>query len=265
MKQYKFGLALSGGGIAGSAHVGVLQALNDIGLKPDIVSGVSAGALVCAMYADGMSFDDMLNFFEESSFYKGVHLNMPKNGGLASVRGYKKYLSDSIKARDFSELKLPVIINATDLASGHIKYFTSGSIIDAVVASASVPVLFNPYKIGDSFYVDGGILCNLPSEVLRDKCDFVMGVHVNPIWPMPEDTKYNLKTVAERIFHLAVNGNTFRAKSFCDLVVDLHRDREVGMFSSSMSGYLMEDGYNTAMGIFKDFDFSKFGLTTKKF
>ena len=265
MAKYKFGLALSGGGIRGVAHIGVLKALDEIGLKPDIVSGVSAGAIVGAMFADGRSIDEMVGFFEKSSFTKGVELNMPKHGGFASVRGYKRYLDNMLQAENFEDLNIPLVVNATDLLAGTIAYFSSGNLVDAVVASASVPVLFNPAKIGSRYYVDGGFLCNLPAEVLRSQCDFVMGVHVNPIKPMPSTTQMGLVTVTERVFHLAVNGNTYKEKSFCDLVIDMKPDKNVGMFESSKSDYMMNRGYETAMEGFKNFDFSKFGLSCKLF
>lgn len=265
MAKYKFGLALSGGGIRGVAHIGVLKALDEIGLKPDIVSGVSAGAIVGAMYADGRSIEDMVGFFEKSSFTKGVKLNMPKNGGFANVKGYKNYLDKMLQAENFENLRTPLIVGATDLLAGTIAYFSSGNLVDAVVASASVPVLFNPAKIGSRYYVDGGFLCNLPAEVLRSQCDFIMGVHVNPILPLPSNTKMGLVTVTERVFHLAVNGNTYKEKSFCDLVIDMKSDKDIGMFESSQSDYMMQMGYNTAMEGFKNFDFSKFGLNCKLF
>lgn len=264
MSKYKIGLALSGGGIRGVAHLGVLKAMEEFGIAPQIISGVSAGAIIGAMYSDGRSVEEMLGFFENSSFKRGVKLNMPKNGGFVNVNGYRSYLEKFMKARDFSELRIPLIVNATDLEEGTIAYFDSGNIIDAVVASASVPVLFNPAKIGKRFYVDGGILCNLPAEILRKDCDFVLGVHVNPIWPLPPSTKYGMKAVAERVFHLAVNGNTYNSKMYCDLVIDLKRDREVGMFESSMSEYLMRIGYEAAVAAFETFDFRKYGIQVNK-
>ncbi|MCQ2191438.1 MAG: patatin-like phospholipase family protein [Paludibacteraceae bacterium] len=265
MAKYKFGLALSGGGIRGVAHIGVLMALRQIGLEPDIISGVSAGAIVGAMYADGLSFDKMLGVFRHSSFQKSVKFNMPKNGGLSNVKGYKNYLAKTLQTRKFSDLKIPLVVNATDLNEGTITYFRDGNLLDAVVASASVPVLFNPYKIGAHYYVDGGILCNLPAEVLREECELVIGVHVNPILPMPVSSKYGIKTVSERVFHLAVNGNTVRQKEFCDLVIDMEREDEVGMFEASKSESLMKMGYDTAIDAFKNFDFSKFGLKVNIF
>lgn len=263
MAKYKLGLALSGGGIRGACHLGVLKALEEIGLKPDCVSGVSVGAIVGALYSDGQPLDVCLKFFENSKLTKSVKLNMPKNGGLANTDSFRKQITDILNARTFSELKIPLVINATNLNSGKVKYFKSGELIDAVVASASVPVLFNPVKIGDDYYVDGGIMSNLPAEVIRKDCDMVIGVHVNPIWPM--DGQMGLKTVAERVFHLAVNGNTFREKSFCDLVIDMKADQDVGMFQSSMAEYLMEVGYRTAMKAFKKTDFTKYGLNVNIF
>ncbi|MBQ0029488.1 MAG: patatin-like phospholipase family protein [Bacteroidales bacterium] len=263
-KKYKLGLALSGGGIRGVAHIGVLKALEEYGLKPDVISGVSAGSIVAAMYADGHSVEEMLSFFQQSSFAKSTKLNMPKNGGFMSTKGYANYLKQILKATTFEELEIPLIINATELQTGTIEYFTSGDLLSAVVASSSVPILFNPTKRNGKYYVDGGVLCNLPAQVLREDCDIVIGVHVNPILPMPEKTNYGIMTVAERVFHLAVNGNTVKEKSFCDIVIDMCRNQPVGMFESSKSNYLMDFGYETAIAALKNFDFDRFGFTLSK-
>lgn len=82
---------------------------------------------------------------------------------------------------------------------------------------------------------------------------------------MAASTQMGLITVTERVFHLAVNGNTYKEKSFCDLVVDMKPEKNVGMFETSKSDYMMKMGYDTAMEDFKNFDFSKYGLSCSLF
>jgi NTE family protein len=259
-KKYKIGLALSGGGMRGVAHLGVLRVMEELGLHPDIISGVSSGAIVGSLYADGQSIDQIKDFFLHASILKGVTLNMPKHGGLANTKGYKKYLETHLRAKTFEELRIPLIVNAAEIIYGQNEYFSSGNLVDAVVASASVPILFNPKRIDGKLYVDGGIFCNLPAEILRDDCELVIGVHVNPIVPLSKNTSPGLKNVAERVFHLAVNGNTIHEKSFCDLVIDMTKNKSVGMFENSKAEEIYKMGYDTALKAFEEFDFEKYGL-----
>lgn len=261
---YDVGVALSGGGIRGVAHLGVLKALEEFGLKPNIISGVSAGAIVGSLYAVGYSIPEIEDFFIKSSFSKNIRFNMPKNGGITSSKGYRNYLESYLGDKTFEDLDIPLIVNAAELFSGHNEYFSTGSLVNAVVASASVPVLFSPAEINDKLYVDGGIFCNLPAEVIRPKCKLLIGVHVNPILPIKKSTNVGLINVAERVFHLAINGNTFHEKSFCDLVIDMKRNKSIGMFESSKSSELYDMGYETAVKALSSFDFSNFDFLLKK-
>lgn len=278
MSKYKIGLALSGGAIRGVAHLGVLKAMEEYGLAPGKIAGVSAGAIVGALYADGRSVQEILDFFENSSFNKRVKFQMPKlvdlkkSDGfhmpkfreLVKYDGYKDYLAKTLKARRFSDLRIPLVVNATDLQMGEIAYFDSGELLGPVVASASVPFVFEPAVIGGKSYVDGGILCNLPAEVLRNECDLLIGVHCNPIWPDAPGTKYGWRSLADRTIHLAVNGNTAVSKHYCDIVIEMRRDRDVGMFEASQCEYLLQNGYQSAIDAFRNFDFEKFGIHVNK-
>lgn len=260
MKKYKFGLALSGGGMKGAAHCGVLKRLEEIGLCPDIISGVSAGAIVGSLYADGAPIRTIVDVFSKTSFVKNVKPNMPKHGGLSSIEGYRDVLSNYLHAKSFDELLTPLIVNATNLLDGRNEYFDSGSVLDAVAASACVPGVFNPMEIDGKLYIDGGVFCNLPAEVLSKQCDFVIGVHVNPIEPVSRDSVSGLFGVAERFFHLAINGNTIREKSFCDLIVDMNNSKAVSMFDNSKAVDVYKSGYEIACNTFDSFDFSKYGI-----
>lgn len=258
-KKYKVGLALSGGGAKGIAHIGALRALDDLGLKVDVVAGVSAGAIVGSLYADGRSVEEMIDFFKKANLFQMVMPNMPKKGGLVNADRFKRQLSEVLKARTFEELGLPVIINATDLNNGEGVYFSSGKLLECIIASASVPIFFNPVRIDGRMCVDGGLFSNLPASVLRDDCECVIGVHVNPIAPHDYDCS-GVFDVAERIFHLAVNGNTIREKKFCDVVIEMADVKKFKMFESSKAEMICQIGYDTTMKVLKDFDFGKFGI-----
>lgn len=260
-KKYKVGLALSGGGAKGIAHIGALRAIADCGLKVDIIAGVSVGAIVASLYADGRSSEEMVDFFKNANLFQMVMPNMPKKGGLVNADRFKKQLSEILKAKTFEELSLPVIINATDLNNGEGIYFSSGELLECIIASASVPIFFNPVRIDGRMCVDGGLFSNLPASVLRDDCECVIGVHVNPI--APHDC-CGVIDVAERIFHLAVNGNTIREKKYCDVVVEMADVKKFKMFESSKADIICQIGYDTTMKVLQNFDFCKFGIELKK-
>ncbi|MCK9155498.1 MAG: patatin-like phospholipase family protein [Paludibacteraceae bacterium] len=260
-KKYNVGLALSGGGTKGIAHLGVLKALEERGIKIDIISGVSAGAIIGALYADGHSTEEIRSFLQKNTFFQMVRFNLPKNGGLASSEKLRKKLDQMLVAKTFEDLKIPLIINATELNSGKNVYFKSGNLVDCIIASASVPLFFNPMLIDGKQYVDGGIFCNLPASVLRNECNLLIGVHVNPTSPIKKTD--GVLDVAERIFHLAVNGNTIEQKEFCDLVIETKRAKKFGMFDASKADLIYKIGYDYAVKAFDKFDFSQYGLVTK--
>ncbi len=240
----RIGISLSGGGAKGIAHVGVLQALEESGLKPDVVSGVSAGAIIGALYADGKTPKEICDFFQETNFFDFVKIVMPQKGFMSTERFYH-LIDDFIDAKTFEELKLPLTINATELIEGRNVYFNSGSLVDKVVASASVPIFLMPAEIDGKVYVDGGIFCNMPAAVIRNDCDLLIGVHVNPI--VTEGSIDNTFDVMERIYNLSIQSSTVQEKAVCDIVIEPVKARNFGMFEISKTQEIFDIGYEAAM------------------
>ncbi|MCQ2219655.1 MAG: patatin-like phospholipase family protein [Paludibacteraceae bacterium] len=256
INKYKIGVALSGGGAKGISHLGALKAIEDLGLKIDLISGVSAGAIIGALYADGNTPEEICEHLSKGSLFQMVSLTKPKNGGLAQMSQYRKFIAQQLKAKHFEDLKRPLIINATELNSGKNVYFEHGPLIDCIVASASVPIFFAPTPINGKLYVDGGIFCNMPASILRKKgCDFVIGVHVNPITPI-ENAK-GIVELSERIFHLAVNGNTIEQKKECNIVIEMKKTQAFGMFDANKAKEIYQIGYDTAMETFNNCDWEE--------
>jgi NTE family protein len=238
------GLALSGGGVKAIAHLGVIQAMEEHGLKPGVISGVSAGAVVGALYADGHSPKDIARFFQETKFFQLAKVAIPKKGFISSDRFYR-VLNDMLRARTFEELQIPLVVNVTDFSEGKPAYFSSGALIDILVASSSIPIVLNPVEMYDKQYVDGGIFCNLPARVIRSRCEKLIGVHVNPIITVKPLT--SILEIAERAYHLTVQSNTLEEKQVCDLVIEPTKAREFGMFDISKSEKIFEIGYEAGM------------------
>lgn len=215
-KNYKTGLVLSGGAARGFAHLGVLKALREAGINPDIVSGVSAGAIVGAFYCDGFEPEEIMELFNNSKIFRFVKLEFNKQG-LLNISGLRKVLRNNLRTRNIEDLPRTLIISATDINEGNTRYFTEGEIVSAVIASSSIPLIFKPVIIDGHTYVDGGIRNNLPVEPLLDICDELIGVHVNPIGRY--NPRRGMVHMALRSFHLSVaSGISNKRKSLTHFI-----------------------------------------------
>jgi NTE family protein len=120
-KKYKTGLVLSGGGARGFAHLGVLKALEEKKIKINIFSGVSAGAIAAAFYADGYTPEEILNIFSSKKVFHLMRITIPRSG-LLKTKGLKEVLKKHLRATNIEDLKIPVIIAATNFREGKIQY-----------------------------------------------------------------------------------------------------------------------------------------------
>ena len=201
---FERGVVLSGGGSRGVAHLGVLKALEEYDLEPDFICGVSSGAIVGAFYADGWKPDDIFELFQDQHFFNFVRLSFPITGML-KLSGFTKLLNENLSVTRFEELKKQLVVMATNFNEGSPAFFEEGDLLKPTLASSSIPVLFSPVQIGTDLYVDGGLMDNLPFEPANEYCNFLMGVHVNPLARNPNIG--NMVEVAERTFQLSVVAN----------------------------------------------------------
>lgn len=239
-KIYDIGIVLSGGGARGFAHAGVLQALNEFGIFPQVISGVSAGAIVGAFYADGYTPKEIRNFFTEKGMFNYFKFVYPKQG-LLKMSGLARVMNKYLSAQTFEELKIPLYVCATNLNTGKRVYFSKGKLHKTIIASSSIPILFNPVKIDGEKYVDGGLLDNLPIRPIRSKCKLLIGVHVNPTG---EDVELgNIINIAERAFQLSVGSSIINKARRCDIFIEpkgLDKYRTLGI---NKGKEIFEKGY----------------------
>ncbi len=248
-KLYKTGLVLSGGGARGFAHLGVIQALNEAGIFPDIISGTSAGALAGVLYADGYSPKEILKLFNTGSRLDFMRPALPREG-LLQISGVTKVLKANLRASTFEELKTPLVVAATDLHNGKAVYFSKGNLLDPVIASASIPVLFQPVIINGISYVDGGVLDNLPVRPIENKCRLIIGSFVNPVGYMEKVS--GLISIAERAFMLSMSKEIFeKAKKF-DLFIAPPELRNYGILDPEKAIELFSLGYNATIEKLKE-------------
>lgn len=216
-RPYKLGVALSGGGARGFAHVGALKALEEAGLKPDILAGVSAGSIAGVLYAAGIPFDEMLAMFTQTRFTDFCKLSISNGGGLFSLGKFKKFIEKATGVERLEDLHIPTYIGVTDIDNGIPAEFHDGPIGERVMASCSIPIVFQPVKINGTHYVDGGVLRNLPAWIIRDKCEKLIGINVSPLNVFRY--KKSLFEIAMRTYNLMAKANQLDDMNMCDHVI----------------------------------------------
>lgn len=240
-KQYKLGIALSGGSARGFAHVGALKAIEEAGLKPDVLAGVSAGSIVAVLYASGVSPDNILKLFSDQSLKSLIGFNL-KSGGIFNIDKMKQLIMKAIApCKTFADLKIPVYIGVTNLDTGKWEVMNEGTIADRMVASCSIPILFKPVKINGSNYVDGGVLRNLPSSAIRDKCETLIGINVNPMTPLKKPN--SIIDIALRTYDLMAKSNQNPDMEICDLAVVLREISSYQLFNLNDINKVFTSGY----------------------
>ncbi len=240
MKKFKYGLVLSGGGTRGFAHLGALKALEEHGIKPDIISGVSAGSIVGALYADGKSAEGALKSLISKNLLGFLKPMIPRDG-LLRLTGFEKTLRKTLQAKTFEELKIPLLIHAVNINTVEYTTFDSGDLVAAIKASASIPVVFPPVKVGQHQFLDGGILNNFPVEPLLGKCRKIIGINVNPVGK--ENDIKGLMTIAIRSFHLSMRNHAELRKDKCDIYIEPEKIEDFGILDLSSAEKIFEIGY----------------------
>jgi len=167
--QKKLGFALGAGGSRGVAHIGFLKAMEEAGIRPDFVTGCSMGAIVGACYCAGISPDRMRETVLTLKLSKIASLNIaPMKSGVLNLNKTRQILMQLIGNKSFSELEIAFSCVATDLVEGKIVVLNEGNVIDAVIASGTIPGAFTPAKAaGYNNLVDGGVLERVPTKELK--------------------------------------------------------------------------------------------------
>lgn len=177
----KIGLALGGGAARGFAHVGVIQVLEENGIKPNLVTGTSAGSLVAAIYASGKNGAQLQRVAETMEEAAIADWTLPIfSRGMLRGDALAKYVNGQVGSKLIEELPMPLGIVATDLNTGNDVLFQRGDTGTAVRASSSVPAVFQPVKISGREYVDGGLVSPVPVVAARRMgADFVIAVDIS--------------------------------------------------------------------------------------
>lgn len=246
----KVGLVLSGGGIRGIAHLGVIKALIKAGIKISAISGTSAGSIVGALYAAGIGPDEALDLFSKTKLLKFIR---PAGSlGLVSIEHTSSLFKEIFTENLIERLKIPLTIAATNFSQGKLVYFDKGPLIPAIQASCAIPGVFRPIRIDGQLFVDGGILNNFPVEPLLGTCDFIIGSSCNHLKPIDNLTK--ITSLIARAGLMTINKDMEQKSALCHLLIEPKGMGEISTFDMKKAETIFWLAYEEALKSLKNND-----------
>lgn len=246
--KVKVGLTLSGGGLKGIAHIGVIKALLENNIVPEIVSGTSAGSIVGTAYAAGYGPEEMEELISSTSLLKMFSgLGLPR-AGFIKLDYLRERIRSIVPKDTFESLKMPFYVCTTNLNTGRASIFSSGTLSDKVMASCTVPWLFKPVEIDGETHIDGGITNNMPAAVIRDKCDILIGSNVKPKLVVASNKDLQtFKGLAQRFVDLSLWMSTKPNMASLDIYIAPEKLVDLGFFEIRKIKYIIEIGYEDTM------------------
>ncbi|MEO5642057.1 MAG: patatin-like phospholipase family protein [Bacteroidia bacterium] len=241
----KIGLVLSGGGARGFAHLGVLQAFDELGIHVDAISGTSAGAVVGAFYFSGHKAADTLRLISSYKIYQWARPTWRKPGFLNMDKIAK--LFSAYLPKTFEELDRPLTVAVTDILQGESLFINSGELVPAICGSSCIPILFNPVKFNGRELVDGGVMNNFPVEPLLDKAANIIGVHVNPVVHGIQHVA--MKNMADRNVILMLQREVNEKKDKCTIFIEPAECGNYNMMDLGAGEKIFKCGYDAAMAV----------------
>ncbi len=248
----KIGLALSGGGARGFAHIGVLKVIDELEIPVDCIAGTSIGAVIGGLYAMGYSGAEIEEIFLNIEWDDIFDESISRNDIYIGQKRWKPYsnfnfaLDDRFiplipqafisgnnlvntlfditypvsHIRDFNDLQIPFRCTATNILNGELKVFSEGSLIEALRASMSFPSVIEPFELDGQLYIDGGIRANLPAEIVKEMgADFIIGIKANSGLKNREELM-SLIDVLDQTINLNITENVEKSVQICDILIE---------------------------------------------
>lgn len=240
IKFRKIGLALGGGGARGLAHVGVIEHLEQIKLRPDVIAGTSAGAIVAALYAFGLSSKEIYKELQQLKPIEFSALRIPKLGLMENL-GVMDIINRRIGSdKNIEDAQIPLAIKATDVETGESILMTKGPVLSAVLASSCVPGIYIPVQRDGRMLVDGGLTENVPVSALTS-----LGAHIkiavnlngNKRYPKPD----GIFDVLANALDISIDHQTREQLEDADIVVSMDLS-QYGRFRNDQAESLKKEG-----------------------
>lgn len=237
----KIALVLGGGGTKGLAHVGVIRELEDAGIHPDLIVGCSSGALVGALYADHPDvchLEDLLLDLRRKDLMDFSLFSSPF--GFVKGNSLEKFLKENLTVSFFDQLKIPLIVVATDLYTGELVELGGGALIPALCGSSAVPGVFKPFSYLGRYLVDGGAVDPVPVRVAK-RCGAQVVIAVDVGERLSDQKIGHFLSVVKR--SLAISYRQLSKESVRDADILLQMNfQELGMFSDDHNQEIYEAG-----------------------
>lgn len=245
MNKYKLGFALGSGGSRGIAHIGFLQAMDEAGILPDYITGCSMGSVIGGAYAAGKTPEELRAIIMKIRPSELMELT-PKRGGVFNSARITKVISKHIGDVTFDQLKIPFQCIAVDIVSQKVVLLKKGKVVDAVVASSSIPGVFSPTEKGKMILVDGGVLERVPVKELKKMgAEKIVAVDVMGKPNLIKD-KLNIVNLVAHIFSITDNHNVEQYKKDNKDIIDLWIEPDLGdmnPYAFKNFNFAYEQGY----------------------
>ena len=213
------GLALGGGAAKGVAHIGVLKALEDANIEVDYIAGTSVGAMIAALYAFKVDVETIGSLARRLTMSKVTSFKLNKTG-FFSTESLRELMLEYVGDVAIEDAAIPLSIVATDINSGEEIILTSGSVVDAVCASAAIPGIYIPVEINGRTLVDGGLVQNVPIEALQTAgAGVTIASHLNSVSHYQEIS--HVLDVMRNAFEIAVSQHTQDQLKEADLLISM--------------------------------------------
>lgn len=243
--RYKLGLALSGGGTRGFAHLGVLKAFAEHRIRFDYVTGTSAGSLVGAIYSAEANLDDVIAESRTVTRKELVNRRFAVGSNSANIQ---RLAERFLQGKTFDDLKIPFACVAVDIKSGSEVILNCGDVSQAVAASCAVPALFTPVAMDGMLLVDGGLLNNMPADVCRRMgADIVIGVDLNHTRGQGTKSAKLLDTLIAT-WNITTKSTMYKGQINSDLVIE----PELKIYKNTSLDSIderIEEGYKAAVKV----------------
>jgi len=238
----KTGIVISGGAIRGIAHLGVMKALAEAGVKFDLIAGTSIGAIIGAFIAHGYEPKEIFEFYKTTNPFKHLRPKLPGQGLLSAGKLFDEF-KQHFQVDTFEGLDIPLFVTTTNLTLGEKAVFHEGPLFPVLKAASAVPLVFNPVEIEGQLHADGGLMSNMPVEPLLGKCDYLIGINVNPIGEDHELSSMN--DILLRTLHLSIWGNTNKNIEKLDVYIEPQELKGISLIDQSKMQEIFDAGYHS--------------------
>lgn len=238
----RIGLTLSGGGIRGMAHIGVIAALREHDLEVDTYCGVSSGALVAVMAAANCSVGAMMSFWTETNPFSIFNLSIGKSF-LYDTTEFIEPLRERVGKEHFEELPHTLMVGVCAMLKGEFQLIRSGKLWPIVLASSALPVVFSPVECNGEIYADGGLINNFPAELVNEEVDVSLGSDVTPFRPTSPQNLASLGGIVQRALDVRFNADRPAKDQYCQHIIIPDEIEQYGIFDTGKAQEIYELGY----------------------